>query len=249
MYRVMCRPQLRSEYLRSFWTYIEWFTAFLGGTLVLMWLGLLHRLDYIKGCAMDTVFNTPAAVGGISDQVRETYIEKVKNMHMGITWFESDVDAFRQYIAFQAIFLVMRIFKAMDGQPKLAVVMTTLSSCLPEVLHFCLVFIVVLISFSTSAMFLFGHRVVAFSELGLALEQCLLMLFGDFDWEEIAEDNPMTSAFWFLTFITANYLVMLNMVFAIFMDTYGAVKSNAEGSHAIWTQMYRSFMSYLDARL
>jgi len=249
LYRAICRPRDRGEYLRSLWTYIDWITAILGGMLVLYWLALLHRLDYIKGLAMDTVFNTPAAVGGISDQVRETYIEKVRTLHSGVSWFEADVDLFRTYIAFQSIFLVMRIFKAMDGQPKLAVVMTTLGQCMPEVMHFLIVFVTVLMSFAASAVFLFGHRVVAFSEIGLALEQCLLMLFGDFDWQEIADENPLTTLFWFLSFICINFLVMLNMVLAIFMDTYGAVKTNAEGSYAIWTQMYRAFMSYLDLRL
>lgn len=249
LYRAMCRPHLRREYLCSFWTYIDWITSILGGVLVLLWLSLLHRLDYIKGFAMDTIFNTPSATGGIPDQVRETYIEKVRTMHAGINWFERDVDAFRTFIAFQAIFLVLRIFKAMDGQPKLAVVMTTIGKSVPDVMHFLIVFFTVLMSFAISAMFLFGHRLVAFSTIALSLEQCLLMLFGAFDLGELGVDNPVTSLIWFISFICLNFLVLLNMVLAIFMDHYGAVKGNAEGSHPIWTQIFLAVMSYLDARL
>ena len=44
-----------------------------------------------------------------------------------------------------------------------------------------IVLVVVFVSFALAGMFLFGHRMLEFSELHIAIHQCFLVMLGSFD--------------------------------------------------------------------
>jgi hypothetical protein len=117
------------------------------------------------------------------------------------------------------------------------VVTETVVGCKSDFLHFFIVFFVMLCSFTVAGMFLFGHRMIEFSSFYLAMTQTFEILVGNFDFEELAADYPVSAFAWFFCFICLVFLIMFNMVLAIIMDCYGAAKANAALSPPIWTQV------------
>jgi hypothetical protein len=83
---------------------------------------------------------------------------------------------------------------------------------------------------------LFGHRILAFSELHFAINQCLLIMLGDFDFGELSNEHLVTASLWFVSYMILVALIMLNMLLAIIMDIYTEVKVDADSSAPMWTQ-------------
>jgi len=95
-----------------------------------------------------------------------------------------------------------------------------------------------LCSFAAAGVYLFGHRLAEFSTSGLAIERCALILFGIVDYDKLTGDHPDTALVWLVTFITLQYIVMLNMCLAIIMDIYGGQKAQAAASETIFEQLW-----------
>jgi hypothetical protein len=64
------------------------------------------------------------------------------------------------------------------------------------------------------------------------------MMLGDFDWEEMAGEHPLTAGLWFWTYMIVMQTLMLNMLMAIIMDVYTQVKSDANEFAPVWVQIY-----------
>jgi hypothetical protein len=63
------------------------------------------------------------------------------------------------------------------------------------------------------------------------------MMLGDFDWGELGAEHPVTAKLWFWSYMIVMMLLMLNMLMAIIMDKYTEVKTEAENTDPIWTQV------------
>merc|ERR1711871_874955 len=59
---------------------------------------------------------------------------------------------------------------------------------------------------------------------------------GEFDFDELLKVNFLGAFFWFFSFMVLVFLVLLNMLLAIVMDTYNTVKSRAASSMTVWEQ-------------
>merc|ERR1719337_132741 len=99
------------------------------------------------------------------------------------------------------IVIMMRFFKAFLAQPKLAVVTHTIIQSLPDVVHFLIVLMLVFLAYAVSGMFLFGERMIQFSEMGFAIMTCFFIMLGDFDWLELSEEHLITTCAWFFSFM------------------------------------------------
>merc|ERR1719230_1772918 len=61
-------------------------------------------------------------------------------------------------------------------------------------------------------------------------------MIGDFDFQELSAENPLTAVLWFWSYMILVALIMLNMLLAIIMDVYTEVKMDASEQDPIWTQ-------------
>merc|ERR550514_1215019 len=118
---------------------------------------------------------------------------------------------------------MLRFFKAYSGQPRLAMVTSTLTRAATDLFHFMIVFMTIFLCYSYSGMFLFGRRVEKFSTATYAVQTCFNMVMGDFDWSELSEEHNFTAMMWFWSFMVLVVLVMMNMLLAIVMDVYTEV--------------------------
>jgi len=67
---------------------------------------------------------------------------------------------------------------------------------------------------------------------------------GDFDFDELMEENPVTAGLWFYTFVIFMVNIMLNMCLAIIMDVYGQAKGDAALSDPIWDQLWTMWVEF-----
>ncbi|KAF4654863.1 hypothetical protein FOL47_009714, partial [Perkinsus chesapeaki] len=80
---------------------------------------------------------------------------------------------------------------------------------------------------------LFGKRLEEWSTAGKAINTAFLFLMGDFSFKPMSEVAPISAAVWFWVFMILVFLVMLNMLLAIVMDTYTNVKEAAKAADSV----------------
>merc|ERR1719456_126348 len=85
---------------------------------------------------------------------------------------------------------MLRFFKAYRAQPRLAMVTSTLYSASSDLFHFLIVFITIFVSYALSGVLLFGRRLKSFSTGMYALTTCFNLVLGEFDWPELAAEQP-----------------------------------------------------------
>uniref|UniRef100_A0A7S0A5J0 Polycystin cation channel PKD1/PKD2 domain-containing protein n=1 Tax=Pyrodinium bahamense TaxID=73915 RepID=A0A7S0A5J0_9DINO len=230
----------RLSYCLNFWMLVEWLATVMGLVLIILWLVYLEKLDWVKEASMTVAFNRPVA--GVPAAVLDAYDSAVQRLHQEVADFDGFIGFFRLYVAAYAALLMMHLFKALEVQPRLAIIMQTVVQCLPDVLHFGVVLLTMHSAFVLAAVFLVGHRMLMFSTFWLAFQECSLMLLGDVgDYTDIAAEHPVTAFLWFFTFIVVMFMIMLNMILAIFMDIYGGMKQHASVSETLPEQILMIF--------
>ncbi|KAK1930202.1 Polycystic kidney disease 2-like 1 protein [Phytophthora citrophthora] len=131
-------------------------------------------------------------------------------------------------IATLAIFLLsLRILKRFRFHPRLSILTRTVANALHQFGAFFVVFIVIFVTFAVSGTILFGDRVEGFSSLETAMETCINMLFGNFDYTSIQGLFAPVCMFYYWGYMIVVSLVLLNMMLAIVLDAYAEVSSES----------------------
>ncbi|KAG6615424.1 Polycystic kidney disease 2 1 protein [Phytophthora cinnamomi] len=131
-------------------------------------------------------------------------------------------------IATLAVFLLsLRILKRFRFHPRLSILTRTVANALHQFGAFFVIFIVIFVTFAVSGTILFGDRVEDFSSLQTAMETCVNMLFGNFDYSTIQGLYPPVCMFYYWGYMIVVSLVLLNMMLAIVLDAYAEVSSES----------------------
>jgi hypothetical protein len=227
------------QYLSDFWNWLNWLTILGGFMIMILWLVFLGRLQTVKDMAMNVVLSrpTPGASPPFTSAAQEVeYLKATDELHSEVAKLSGFLMLSRLLICWYTIIIMFRFFQAFKAQPRLAVVTNTITRSLTDLAHFIVVLMVVLVAYAVAAMFLFGHRLLQFSELGFSLNTCFLIMIGDFDFAELGAEHPLTAVLWFWSYMILVALIMLNMLLAIIMDVYTEVKMDASEQDPIWTQ-------------
>eukprot|EP00927_Polykrikos_kofoidii_P081925 TRINITY_DN7994_c0_g2_i2.p1 TRINITY_DN7994_c0_g2~~TRINITY_DN7994_c0_g2_i2.p1 ORF type:complete len:931 (+),score=108.40 TRINITY_DN7994_c0_g2_i2:185-2794(+) len=225
------------------WSIIDWL-AVVGGMIVIVMFGMYNvELSTIKESAGQVALATPPANSTL-DEYRN-YTSKLADFDTAMSRFLPFLSICRYCIGLYTLLCLLRLFKAFEAQPKLAVVSQTLISCKIDFVHFVIVFSTVILALCASVMPILGHRLVTFASISEALIEGLQMVLGNFDYDELSEEYPISTFVWFLLFIILLALIIFNMVLAIIMDTYGVAKQQAAFSDTIWEQIYVMLIEFL----
>jgi hypothetical protein len=223
---------------------VEW-CSFLGGIVIIgLFFSYLGQLGNLKDQAVDLATKRPDQ--NPSQQVLEDYGESLETLQKTQSDFDSFMDEARTIYGFYTMFIMIRFLRAFEAQPRLRVVTQTIFDSLPDLAHFFIVFGMFLAAFGASAMMLFGHRLVEYASFVQAFFQVSQIAIGNFDFMELAEDNIVTTIFWFTVFIILLFLIMFNMILAIIMDTYSAAKAASAATETIWVQSHTLVMEIFD---
>ena len=131
--------------------------------------------------------------------------------------------------------LTVRLFRFFRLQPRLAIITNTLLKALPDLLHFGLVFMLVLVGFAASAWCNFGDGVAGFATVGESLFETFYMAMGNYDdaYASMVGVSVVGARLFLLPFLFLVVLVLLNIFLAIVVDSYGDVKDELQNDDAV----------------
>eukprot|EP00928_Gymnodinium_smaydae_P012558 TRINITY_DN14553_c0_g1_i1.p1 TRINITY_DN14553_c0_g1~~TRINITY_DN14553_c0_g1_i1.p1 ORF type:complete len:406 (+),score=38.28 TRINITY_DN14553_c0_g1_i1:125-1219(+) len=131
--------------------------------------------------------------------------------------------------------LMFRFFTAFAAQPRLGVVIGTLSSSLSDIFHFLVVLLPTFVAYAITGSLIYGRRLEEFSTFQKSVGTCFKMLLeGEFDWPRLSLEDYFTSLIWTWSFLLLLVLLMLNMVLAIIMDVYIELRRSAGKLETLW---------------
>lgn len=239
------------EGLTMYWSQLfvilDWLTAVGGIVMLILWVVYVAKLSVVRETAMRVVQDRPTP--SASDAMTKTYMESMMDMEKANDDFVPFLTSVRNTYSLYTLLIMLRFLKAFEAQPKLAVVTQTLARCFVDLVHFLIVLLVQLVAFVAASMSLYGHRLVQFSDFSSAFLVCAQIVVGNFDYDELADEYPWTTAAWFICFIFLMTLIMFNMLLAIIMDVYGAAKHAASFSDTIWEQVRKMLHDFVNQRV
>jgi hypothetical protein len=158
---------------------------------------------------------------------RAAYLVQLELFFAAVREMCASEKLFRQILCIYPFIVMVRLFKSFAAQPRLALVTATLERGAQDMLHFFIVFFSVYACMMVNSVLFFGQDIEEFSTLFRAAHTCFLAMFGDWDWEAMQEIGFMKACIWFWMFMLIMVLILLNMLLAIIMEAYNAVKAEA----------------------
>jgi hypothetical protein len=231
----------------EFWNVVDWLNITFGTVFFVMW-GLI--VAKVTGPLQDAVSALPTkqlddwVVSNQTyftrDQLNdfiayEDYTDKLSEAHAVAGELAGMHLNLRMITFFYSFTLMLKFFKAFRANPKLNVVIETITTAATDIIHFFLVFMTIFAVFSMMACIFFGPKILEFSSQTRGFFMSWRVLLGDWDVDEMNGVDYMFSNGWFLGFQVMVMMILLNMLLAIIMDTYSSVVGSA-GSTPIWTQ-------------
>jgi hypothetical protein len=224
------------------------FLSLLGGTgiAVLFWY-ITTRVDaFVQG------------VSGLGSMPLENGIEAQevwKTRYILKNWdYEKDVqaifDEFTNLNALQEWFrliclgynlvIVCRFYRGFTGQPRIAVMLQTMSQVAMFMLHYLIVFVIVMANFIITGYILFGEQLEEWSSFGKATCSACLVLFGRFDYSDFHRVAPVSAALWFASFYILVCLVITGLTTATILHHYLSVRrKTGEAGQSIVKQVWQ----------
>jgi uncharacterized membrane protein SirB2 len=155
----------------------------------------------------------------------------------------------RSLAVFYPFVTLTALFKPFSGQPRLALMVNTLTRSFSDLAHFLVVFLTIVLIYIVAAMLLFGQEMSSFSNFwraSIAVFQCLV---GEVDWDEMIRVGRAEAVVWYISFQVVTVLIALNMLMAIIMDKYSEVKSNLPSdAETLWSQTYEIFYRWKEVK-
>jgi len=222
-----------SSYLKNPWNVLDVLSVIASYFVILLWVILYEKMEVIKSAAMNTRAAEP-----LPGQTSETYPQAVADLHEELRNANEFLVYWRIVLCWYSILIALKFLESFANQPRLAVVTKTITRAGSDLFHFGIVMGTVFMSYVVAGMFLFGRRMHDFSSEPVSINTCFLIMLGDFDWEELGWEHPLTAAIWFWSYMVVMMMLMLNMLMAIIMDVYTEVKSEADDFAPVWTQLY-----------
>ena len=138
---------------------------------------------------------------------------------------------------------LVKILQSTAAHPRVGVLVSTLAKAFDDLIHFGILFIVVFLTFAFTGMWTFSNERSEFATLQAGMTTQFAMLNGEFP-EGFEEDNRMI-AYAVITFVV-QFLLMLNFLLAIVVDSYAAVKEDIkeqETDQDIFSDVYTSVVN------
>lgn len=123
------------------------------------------------------------------------------------------------------LIVVCRFYRGFTGQPRIAVILQTISEVGMFLFHYIIVLMIVMANFILTGYILFGEQLRDWATLGNATCSAFLMIFGRFDYTELHSVAPVSAAVWFSSFFILVCLVITGLTTATMIHHYMAVRA------------------------
>lgn len=220
---------------------IDWLNVIYAIVIVVMWIVQLSAIGSLKGMLRTAHPSMPGSFSTQSGLV--SYFDE-------IDYICTNYSLLRRILAFYPFVVISGFLKPFNGQPRLGIMTRTLAVATVDIIHFFFVFAIVFCIYSIMGMMLFGQELVEFATFSRALTATFHTLLGELPGQETMSDNEyplaragrLEAALWVWSFCWIINLTMLNMLLAIVMDTYAAVRSDMpEDAETLMSQAFEIF--------
>lgn len=235
----------------GFWNIADWISILMAFAVIFMWINSCIWTSNVVDALLSVAsvesgyLSLPMSMSGYQLLEFTSSVESLFD-----TFREADYYHHRFHVlgSLYPMVLMLRLFKAFDAQPRLAMLTSTLARAATDVLHFAVVFISIFVTFALMGTALFGHEIQEFSTFPRSFTSCFVMLMGDFDVGALWNTGRTFAVLWFISFQVVLALIMLNMLLAIIMDTYTDVKSQLSTKQTMVSHIYTLYRRFRQLR-
>jgi len=222
----------------AFWNTVDWISILAAFSVVVCFIRL-----FICTSDVNQAFEGIAALD-VATVTRASYTESLEDFMDLVELMCSFEREYRIAFTIYPMAVMLRLFKSFDAQPRLAVVTRTLVKSQKDMVHFFIVFFSCFFCMVVNAVLLFGQDVENFSTLDRAVMTLFRMLFGDWDYKQMELVGLLNCASWFWAFILILFLILLNILLAILMESYADVKAHAVNQTTLKDQISEMVRRY-----
>jgi hypothetical protein len=236
-----------------FWYYITDFFVLFDALSVVWGTGIAVYYWYLSTRIDDFVARV-ASLGAMPSQNGIQAPDLWKTKHILENWkYEKDIQAimddfmmcnrlgeWHRLVALgYNLVIVCRFYRGFTGQPRIAVILQTISQVAMFMFHYLLVFAVIMANFTVAGYILFGQQIEDWSTLGKAACSAFLMLFGRFNYNELHAVAPLSAAMWFGSFFILVCLIITGLTTATILHHYLAVRmKTGQAGESIVKQLF-----------
>mmetsp|Transcript_27128 Transcript_27128/g.48350 ORF Transcript_27128/g.48350 Transcript_27128/m.48350 type:complete len:1606 (-) Transcript_27128:382-5199(-) len=234
-------------YFQSMWNWIDIVSiALLWCTMCMWWIFVLTKANQFDIELRYDVYDslrTPAnmlKLAGEEGQAGAGFTA----VQAAFGELQAIVDSLAWYYAINGInilFLIARVLKLMDFQPRLGVVTRSLALAGPDLAHFVLVCGMVFVGYAMMAHLIFGNNIQAFSSFGSSVDTCFEILLGEIgvnaELRSLTGLQGLAGTLFFWSFELLVFMVLLNFLLAIIVDAFSEVKENTTEQTGLHTEV------------
>jgi len=118
------------------------------------------------------------------------------------------------------IFLVLRLFPLLTFHEHLALTSYAIANSLNDLLHFILIFIIVVLGYSLVGHVAFGVELQRYETMWNSVQTMFQMSIGDFDYAELQSVHSVVAPAFFISYILLVVLILVNVFLAIVLDAF-----------------------------
>lgn len=228
------------QYLKQPWNFIDWLNLTLQLKIALTWWSYWeHARNFAPAERYDGALRSLGAkqdflaLGAPYAQVQLLFDEVHTMTNMCQTYTAMNV--------LSVILMTMRALKLLDFQPRLGLVTRTLSKAFVDLIHFFLVFALVLASYAVVGFVSFGSEIERFASFERAISTLVELMLGDTDVlvDLSRSASPASGILYFWSFIIVAFFILMNVLLAILVDAYVDVKGEAQNVSTVLDDLIR----------
>jgi len=232
-----------TEDYMGFWNLIDWISIAVALTILL--LGLILTFDIML---TNNALGEFASSSISTDPSESRLLAQLKSFFDTVGTMLDAESLFRQQLVLYPSVLMLRLFKSFAAQPRLAIVTETFVEARSDIFHFFIVFVSVYICMVVNAVLFFGQDSVDFATPDRAFHACFLVMFGDWDYDQMEQIGRLKASIWFWMFMIIVVLIMQNIMLAILMEAYSNVKQATTEAPTLLEQIKKQYRRWRQAR-
>jgi len=129
--------------------------------------------------------------------------------------------------AVNTVITFLKFLKYVRLNSKLNLLTRTISLAKTQLMSTLILFMYFVFSYTLSGYALYGSQLSEFRTIGFAISALSRMLLGDFDYEEMKEENRVLTAFFFWSYVLLTFFIMLQFIIAILGTNFANVSGDA----------------------
>eukprot|EP00929_Paragymnodinium_shiwhaense_P108313 TRINITY_DN74630_c0_g1_i1.p1 TRINITY_DN74630_c0_g1~~TRINITY_DN74630_c0_g1_i1.p1 ORF type:complete len:1106 (+),score=248.09 TRINITY_DN74630_c0_g1_i1:83-3400(+) len=232
-YKQANKGGLMSE-MTSFWNLSELLVVGVGWVVCCVWL-LEQATVREMQTSLDNFLALRAQQGG-STEFTATETEAFESLRSASAETAEAMETAGSLVANYHVLLILRFFLAVRGQPRLALVLHTVTRAAQDLFHLMVVILIIFLAYAVSGMVLFGRRMQQFSSFKSSIATCFqITMERQYPWDDFTEQDFWTSFMWVWSFILMLVTVLVNIFLAMIFESYSHVRAYVVSGSTVWT--------------